>query len=523
LRGYKFTTTSDTEVVLALYEKYGYQMAEKLPGMFALAIWDEKKDELICFRDRFGEKPFYYARGKNGEFIFASEIKAILKTGLVRPIIDPASLSHYLQYLYVPKDKSIYSNIHVLPPAHGLVFSKGKLKIWKYWAPGKITQQYNLDEAAEHFEILFRQAVSRQLIADVPVGALLSGGLDSSSVIAIASQQKANLSTFSFGFEGGRNELSYAREAAKKYKTNHHEFYEKDIQPAELILKMAQIYDDPFADSSNIPTYLISKLASKYVKVALTGDGGDELLGGYSGWYKPLFFQSQKNHQDWVSLLLLQASSIGHTLLSKRIPRTQEYKLGGLKFKLAGKSLGWAHNRQLSRFSPKELQLLNLAPVKDKNLEKAKTLEDIMRHDAENYMPADILVKTDRASMASGLELRAPFLDVDLASFCLSLPYQLKMDEATDKLVLRKAFARLLPAKILNREKQGFGSPVSSWLKNPAVIDLKTEYLLDKNSKIYHLLPYAAVNALSISGGIHEWIFLNLAIWADSHTYEVRS
>jgi asparagine synthase (glutamine-hydrolysing) len=216
LRGYKFTTTSDTEVVLALYEKYGYQMAEKLPGMFALAIWDEKKDELICFRDRFGEKPFYYARGKNGEFIFASEIKAILKTGLVRPIIDPASLSHYLQYLYVPKDKSIYSNIHVLPPAHGLVFSKGKLKIWKYWAPGKITQQYNLDEAAEHFEILFRQAVSRQLIADVPVGALLSGGLDSSSVIAIASQQKANLSTFSFGFEGGRNELSYAREAAKK-------------------------------------------------------------------------------------------------------------------------------------------------------------------------------------------------------------------------------------------------------------------------------------------------------------------
>jgi asparagine synthase (glutamine-hydrolysing) len=243
LRGYKFTTTSDTEVVLALYEKYGYQMAEKLPGMFALAIWDEKKDELICFRDRFGEKPFYYARGKNGEFIFASEIKAILKTGLVRPIIDPASLSHYLQYLYVPKDKSIYSNIHVLPPAHGLVFSKGKLKIWKYWAPGKITQQYNLDEAAEHFEILFRQAVSRQLIADVPVGALLSGGLDSSSVIAIASQQKANLSTFSFGFEGGRNELSYAREAAKKYKTNHHEFYEKDIQPAEYHIH--QLHTNP--------------------------------------------------------------------------------------------------------------------------------------------------------------------------------------------------------------------------------------------------------------------------------------
>lgn len=507
LTSYHFITTSDTEVVLALYEKFGTELLRHLPGMFAFGLWDEAKQRLFLGRDRFGEKPLYYAFGKNGEFIFASEIKAILATNLLTPVIDKISLSHYLQYLYVPPTRTIYSNIYCLPPGHGLIFKRGKIKTWPYWHLPEESSKLSLEDAASQFEFLFKQAVHRQLIADVPVGALLSGGVDSSSVVAVANGYKKKISTFSFGFAGGRNELSFARIVAKKFNTNHHEFYEKDVDLADLIPRMAEIYDEPFADSSNIPTFLISKLASKYVKVALTGDGGDELLGGYSGWYRPLFFQSDTKI-DWKNWLLLEAK--------RQRSKQQQYHLGGLRFKVARKTLGWTHNRQLSRFSILELKLLGL-PIPHSDLSQLDNLGDVMKFDVKNYMPGDILVKTDRASMATGLELRAPFLDTDLASFCLALPYNLKINAHQDKLVLRESLGGLLPKEVLERDKQGFGSPVKSWLQRPEVLSLKKKYLSTRNAKIYSLLPFAPVQLLTRNPSIKTWALLTLAVWAERY------
>jgi len=220
LSNYSFQTTSDTEVILALYEKYGENFVKHLPGMFAFALWDDKNKKLICARDRFGEKPLYYALGKNGEFIFASEIKAILASDLIKPKLNKKSLIHYLKRLYVHPYSAIYENIYVLPPAHFLIYQNKKIKINRYWQMPELNYQITFDEAIEKFKKLLFEAVKKQLVTDVPVGAFLSGGLDSSTIVAIASQYKKNLNTFSFGFGEWINELPYALEIARKYKTN---------------------------------------------------------------------------------------------------------------------------------------------------------------------------------------------------------------------------------------------------------------------------------------------------------------
>ena len=306
LGDYAFATNSDTEIILALYKRYGHDLVDKLPGMFSFALWDERKKELFCARDRFGEKPFYYAYGTGGELVFASEIKSILASGLIEPKIDAGSVAHYLKHLYVNPYKTIYSNIFVLPPAHTLAYSDGKLTIRRYWQPPAIDNNIGLEEAARKFKDLFSKAVASQLVADVPVGAFLSGGIDSSSVVAIASQYQKKLKTLSFHFKDGINELPFAREIAAKYGTEHIELFDRDHDIGTLLLKMNDIYDEPFADSSNIPTYLISKLAREHVKVVLTGDGGDELLGGYASWYRPfLFAQDMKTSlPDWASMMI---------------------------------------------------------------------------------------------------------------------------------------------------------------------------------------------------------------------------
>jgi asparagine synthase (glutamine-hydrolysing) len=265
---FHFKTASDTEVILALYQKYGEKLPEHLPGMFAFAIWDDEKQKLFCARDRFGEKPFYYAWGEGGEFIFASEIKAILATGLVKPVIDRGSLVHYLRHLYVEPGKSIYKNIFVLPPAHYLIAHNGDVVVGRYWQLPVVDEKIGVDEAVDKFKILLKQAVERQLVADVPVGAFLSGGLDSTTIVSLASGLKQGISTYSFGFGDSINELPFAREAAAKYKTTHLELQAGAFDLAELFVEMQNIYDEPFADSSNIPTYLIAKLAREHTNIA---------------------------------------------------------------------------------------------------------------------------------------------------------------------------------------------------------------------------------------------------------------
>ncbi len=521
-KGYSFRTKTDTEAILALYNEYGGKSFAMLKGMFAFAMWDGENEQLVCARDRFGEKPLYYAWGVNGEFIFASEIKAILASGLVKPILDLESVSCYLGHLYVYPNKTIYKNIHTLPAGHQLAYKNGEVEIKRYWNLPPVNQKITLDEVIPVFRNLLNQAVERQLIADVPVGAFLSGGLDSSTIVAVASQFKPKIKTFSFAFRDSIDETPYAREIAKKYNTDHVELFDDGEDLGELFIKMQEIYDEPLGDSSNIPTYLISKLARQYTKVVLTGDGGDEILGGY-GWYKPFLYLNSKDSVFWRNQFVY--------FIARAVRR-----INGNQF-LLHKVLGARHEAvsdvvqvhlatQQNVFNNAELAALDLPQFLEKNYyqpswKAENNLNDVFRVDLENYMPGDILVKTDRASMANGLELRAPFLDVDLASFCISLPYQLKVNKDSDKIILHKAAADLWTPSIRKRTKQGFGAPVGKWLQEKSLAGLRRDYLQNSKRKIFDVISFDASQLFAAKNNYQTWALLVLALWMEKHNFDL--
>ncbi|MFZ5570630.1 MAG: asparagine synthase (glutamine-hydrolyzing) [Thermodesulfobacteriota bacterium] len=499
LTSYPFLTSSDTEVLLALYDQHGQATPQKHGGMFSYAIWDEGKRTLFAARDRFGEKPFFYAFGRNGEFIFCSEIKGIIASRLIEPILDTDSVRHFFRYLYVHPYRTIFSNIHTLPPAHNLVYNQAshKTTIQRYWEiPLTGSRTIGLGDAAEEFRHLFEKAVEEQLVADVPVGSFLSGGLDSSTVVAVAAGMKPGLRTFSFGFEDHVSELPYALQIASRYQTSHQELTAKVVDVGELILRMDSVYDEPLADSSNIPTYLISEMASNNLKVVLSGDGADELLGGYAWWYRPLLEQEAgKTLRDRFFRLFTS--------------RTLRYRK--------------RYSNKPVYFSNQDLNQLGIVPdevVYDCLCSKppAGDITDALAMDLCNYMPGDILVKTDRASMANSLELRAPFLDADLAAFIISLPGALKIDRHSDKIILRKAYASKWTDAIRQRGKQGFGAPVPQWLKRKSVEEVKKRYLLDKNRKIYSYLDADAITRFAAEDSQKTWSLLVFAIWFENRS-----
>ncbi len=517
---YNFQSVCDTELLIALYEQQGDNMMQKLPGMFAFSIWDEINQTLFCARDRFGEKPFYYAIGKNGEFIYSSEIKAILSTGLIEPVLDNESIAHYLKHLYVHPQKTIYKNIFTLPPAHSLEYSHQtkEIKVKRYWGLPQIQQGVKLNDAVHQFTELLESAVKKQLVADVPVGAFLSGGLDSSTIVALASKHKEKIKTLSFGFGDSINELPFASEIAKKYHTEHIELRQKEADIADLLLQMQDIYDEPFGDSSNIPTYLISKLAKEHLTVILTGDAGDELLGGY-GSYKILLEMLKGNKTPQMLIPALK--------LALKISSKFGLGLNAIKHQASIRNslynnLLQAHNEHNVYFTNDEIEQvgLNAKPVKPAfSFAADNTPNDGMQADIEDYMVGDILVKTDRASMASSVELRAPFLDVDFAEYAISLPYTLKVSSTSDKIILREAMQGLWTDSIRKRTKQGFGAPVHHWLKFENMKQLKQEFLFNKNNKLYSVLNYEACSRYFNKDNYHTWILLTLAIWLEKHNY----
>ena len=518
LAGYPFRTKSDTEVILGLYQRQGTQALDHLPGMFTFAIWDEGKQELFCARDRFGEKPLYYATGRGGEFIFASEIKGILASGLIEPVLDREAVTRYLQRLCVRTDQSIYTNIRALPPAHCLRYRDGRVKVSRYWSPPEVDNDIDAGQAVEHFRALLRNAVRRQLVADVPVGAFLSGGLDSSTICLVASELVGDLRTFSFDFEGDHSEVAYARAVARMYGTRHTELAPRNVDIAEQISQMQHVYDEPFADNSNIPTYLLAREARRHVKVALTGDGGDELFGGYL-WYKPLLWMEREGR---VGLLRWVAARVLNRLYNlARVPgeSARELRIMGLAYGRRYSSILAAHGGQLSFFERRDLEQLGLleglpSGRLEASNEAAGSIDDAILFDVDDYMPADILTKIDRASMAHGLELRAPFLDVEFASFCLSLPYRLKVSTREDKIILRQAFATQWPPPIRSRSKQGFGAPLARWFQGSAVRELEHCFLQDPGAPIYELISYRGTQQILRRNHLMQrWTLLVLAVW----------
>lgn len=498
---YPFKTSSDTEVILALYHAYGAaQFVEKVKGMFAFGLWDEANQTFIAARDRFGEKPFYYALTKDNELVYASELKAILASGLIEPELNPESIAHYLKHLYVHPHHSIYKNIFVLPPAHFLVYKNGEIKIERYWNLPQQQLDISFEEAKEECYRLLDKSVQQQLVADVPVGTFLSGGLDSSTITALAAKHHSKqLTTISFSFGSEVNELPYARQIAKKYNTHGLELHHDDFDIAHWFVEMSKVYDEPFADSSNIPTYLICKEAAKELKVVLTGDAGDELFAGYSSWYNPLV---QLKNKDFVSLLKNWKKKL-------RNPHYRNHLVTDV------------HVEQNSYFSFTELQKICLGETLYTHSKfinaPYNTVDAAMRQDLQDYMPGDILVKTDRAAMANSLELRAPFLDVDFATFMIALPEKFKTNGSNDKILMRETFKDLWTDDIVNRKKQGFGAPVHKWLQQKNMQQLKHDFLKDKNNPIFTWIDYTQTQKIAAQNNYQTWILLTLALWMQQH------
>ncbi|MFL5971858.1 MAG: asparagine synthase (glutamine-hydrolyzing) [Gaiellaceae bacterium] len=461
--GHRFSTRSDTEVLVHLYEELGEGFAERLRGMFAVAIWDSRRRRLVVARDRFGIKPLYY-RDKSGELMFASELRA-----LPRGEVDPEALEAFLAFNSVPAPFSIFAGTHKLPAGHLLVWQHGKTRVERYArpVPGEVRDEDSV-ELAEELRARLRDSVRAHLIADVPVGVLLSGGVDSSLLAALAAQESGDaVHTFSIGFEERSfNELDDARSVASMYGTRHEEL---TLRPdaALLLPRLAETFDEPFADSSALPTYLVSELAARHVKVALSGEGGDELFGGYYTYAADLLALRVGRFAPGVRPLVerLPSSSrrASFDYKAKRFVRGaalpplerhhawKEIFSPDLRAELTGRRPG---------FDP-----VDLLRVRFGETEGAELLTRLQDVDLGTYLVDDLLVKTDRASMAHSLEARVPYLDPVVAGLAQSLPTRLKVRGLRKKVLLRKAAAPLLPRRIVYGRKRGFSIPAAAWLR----------------------------------------------------------
>ncbi len=506
---YPFRGTSDTELILAMYQRKGQNLIHELPGMFAFAIWDEEKQELFCARDRFGEKPFYYAFGKNGEFIFASEIKAILASELIKPKINNEALYHFLQYGYVSSQQSIYENIFTLPPAHQLVFSNGEISVKRYYSIPKNDLKISISEAKEEFTHLLKNAVEKQLVADVEVGSFLSGGLDSSTIVAMVNEFTTKQTTISFGYSGEHSELKFAEEIARKYKTNHIEIHENRGDIAAELQKISPYFDEPFADMSYTPQFKICEAAARHLKVVLAGDVGDELFGGYHFY---TLENQLRNHFSYNNILVKFGL--------KQFGRFRETSYLTRENIAHENILDFHQNKVRNYFSPKETLSLGISENYHQEYSfspNPNSLNDIMRIDLEKYVPGNMLVKSDRMAMANSLEVRTPFLDKDFAEFCIQLPENLKLNNENDKIILRESMQDYWTETIKNRHKQGFGSSVSKWFEEDGLMKLSDDLLKNTHGKVFNYIDFSTAQNFLHKDKKH-WNLLQLALWAENHS-----
>ncbi|MFH1507993.1 MAG: asparagine synthase (glutamine-hydrolyzing) [Candidatus Omnitrophota bacterium] len=494
-KGHKFYTNSDTEVLVHLYEELGEDCIHKLRGMFAFAIWDKRKEELFLARDRLGIKPLYYSHQGN-RFIFASEIKALLKDQAISREIDLSALDYYLTFLYIPAPLTIFKNIKKLLPGHSLKIKDNSINIKRYWRLNALQEsRLSINAYKQETYNYLKDAVQSHLVSDVPLGVFLSGGIDSSAIVALMSKSGvSDIKTFSIGYEGkyaSYNELEYASIIAKKFNTEHQEFIIKpDI--INTLGSVVKSLDEPFADSSAILTYFISKEASRYVKVALSGIGGDEVFGGYprylgalmSSYYDktPYFLRS------WLKSISSRVKSSSKSRnVSGWIKRFLE---AGLLTPQA-RYLSWisyfSNQMKQGLYSPDLAEEAGLTKdyihmdcFKESGINDY--LDRVVYMDINTYLPDDLLIMADRMSMANSLELRVPFCDHKLVEKAFSVSYSQKLRGLRLKGLLRDMLNGILPSRILNKPKQGFMIPLADWLRE----DLKLyslEILCEENIK----------------------------------------
>ena len=472
--GHRFKTHCDTEAIVHAYEQYGSGCVDHLRGMFAFAIWDPRRQELFIARDRVGKKPVYYTVTQRGTLIFGSELKALREHPEFRAEMSAEALDCFLTFGYVPDPLTIFRDVHKLPPGHHLRFEDGRVRVEQYWNfryDEEAVETVQSEEAClEGLRVLLDEAVRMRMVSDVPLGAFLSGGIDSSAVVGLMARHTAQpVKTFSIGFrEDSYNELKYARLAAKHFATDHRELIvTPDI--CEIVDELVWHFDEPFADQSAIPTYLVSKLAREHVKVVLSGDGGDELFAGYTrygldrrrsgfacfprvvrqGMIQPL--SQRLPHGAWGRNYIHKAASepldryIEDISIFTRLNKPRLYTTD--------------FQRQLGSNEAEALFRDYAAHVRS-----GDPLDMLLYLDSKTYLPGDILTKVDRMSMAVSLEARVPLLDHKLIEFVTRLPAALKMKGQESKYIFRRAVEDIVPPEILNRPKQGFGVPISEWI-----------------------------------------------------------
>lgn len=511
-RGHHFRTRTDTEVIVHLYEEYGVDSLRHLNGMFAFALWDEPRQRLLLARDRLGEKPLVYSLRPDG-LTFASEIQAVLCDPGVPRELDLQALDLYFTLLYIPAPWTIFRAVRKLLPGHYLLCEAGQMHIERYWSIDFSRKTSTpAPEVGETVRQLLGDSVRRRLISDVPLGAFLSGGIDSSTVVALMSQVSSEpVRTFAMGFQGNdfqNDELPYARLVAERYGTRHEELW---VQPhmADVLPQLLRHYGEPFGDGSALPTYYISQAARQHVTVVLTGDGGDELFGGY-GWYSRLagFDVGRELALTWgaglrrtrghlYSLDLWHAAGAvkGAAAWSRHLFRMQRDPVARFAQETA-----YVHGDLRQRIYTSETrQALALFDPWQFYYDRSKhtadwdPLDRIFYLDHTSYLPDDILAKVDIASMACALETRPPFLDYRLVELAASLPSSVKVNNGQTKVLLRQVVADLLPPEILQRPKVGFGLPMRQWMQAGELHDLAADLLHDQTFRQRGLFDGAAV------------------------------
>ena len=495
--GHLFKSKSDTETILHAYEQWGTECLSHLRGMFAFVIWDSNLQRLFMARDRLGKKPLVYF-SQNGHFGFASEIKALLQVPGIERKVNGRALHHYLTYQYVPSEETIFEGIKKLPPAHYLLYDHlGNLKIERYWRLNFNSSRQtnpNVEDLEDRVRTELEEAVKLRLISDVPLGAFLSGGVDSSLIVGIMAKLSGRpVKTFSIGFEEKEfDELSYARIVSDHFSTEHHEFV---VRPnaVEILPKLVWHYNEPFADSSAIPTYYVANLTKNFVKVVLTGDAGDENFAGY-----PRYLRSM-----WVASFTRIPETLRKGLLPQFLRALsgfhwKEKTLNRLSDFVESLSTNQAENyaEQIKIFSAKEKENIYTDDFREQvggnnpldflvsKLQESGTkelLEQLLYVDINSYLPEDLLVKMDIATMANSLEARVPFLDHKFMELVSNIPTRLKLKGTESKFILKKAFKDFLPAVIFKRKKMGFGVPLSKWFRNE-LKEYVYEILLDEKT-----------------------------------------
>jgi asparagine synthase (glutamine-hydrolysing) len=533
---HRFTTRSDTEVLVHLYEEVGERLPEFLNGMFAFAIWDTRRRELFLARDRFGKKPLYYSAAIPGtRFCFASELKALTAMpGFDQPV-DPHSVADFLALSYVPDPKTIYQGVAKLPPAHSMTVTEAGLRLRRYWSPSfAVDARLDFASAVEEIRSLATDSVKRRMISDVPLGAFLSGGVDSTAVVGVmASLAPGKVKTFSIGFtDKSFDELRYARMAATRHGAEHHE---QVVSPSiyEIFDTLVNHFDEPFGDASAIPMLYLSRMTREHVTVALSGDGSDELFGGYRRYFFGVLEERLRNRfPQWFRQSVLR---VGARYYPKFDYLPQIFRAKTLLQNLT-QEISDSYFTSMSTFRDDGLQTV-LSPeiaaglsgysprrsfrARFEAVQELSPLQQMQSVDLDTYLPGDILVKADRTTMAYSLESRSPWLDYRLAELFGRMPPSFKLHGRTGKRIFKRAMSEYVPTELLNRKKMGFSVPLAAWFR-ASLKPVFQDVVLQPGRDCFYQPTEVGRIWQEHQSGYHDhsrklWNILMLSVWNDVH------